>query len=330
MRFADPWWLALVPAVIAVLWWRAKPSHRATVLFSRVAELRKLPKTTAQRVRRLLPWMEGLGLILLCVAMARPQSGREDSLVATEGVALQLVIDKSRSMAETDLDPDPWDRVDYTRLDVVKAVVHDFIDEDGDLPGRPRDLVGLVSFAGFVQADCPLTMDHEAFLSLLEKVEMPNVDPRDPVANEQLATAIGDALVVAVDRLSDVPAESKVIVLLSDGKSNIGEANPLAGAEVAKGAGIKIYAIGVGTASSGLDVETLEEVASVTGGAFINARDAAGLQRAYREIDELERTEITATQYTRWRERCVPVLLAGLILLAGHRLLMDLRFRSLP
>jgi len=330
MRFADPWWLALIPAVVALLWWRSRSGLRATVLFSRVPELRRLPRTTAQRVRRALPWMEGLGLVLLCLAMARPQSGREDSVVATEGIALQLVIDKSRSMAETDLDPDPWDRVDYTRLDVVKAVVDDFVDEEGALPGRPQDLVGLVSFAGFVQTDCPLTMDHVAFLGLLEGVEMPRVDPRDPAQSELLATAIGDALVVAVDRLSDVSVESKVIVLLSDGESNIGEASPVAGAEAAREAGIKVYAIGVGTPGSGLDAETLEEVADITGGAYINARDAAGLQRAYREIDELERTEITATQYTRWRERYLSLLVAGLALLGLHRLLLDLRFRSLP
>ena len=104
----------------------------------------------------------------------------------------------------------------------LNATVDDFVDEEGALPGRPQDLVGLVSFAGFVQTDCPLTMDHVAFLGLLEGVEMPRVDPRDPAQSELLATAIGDALVVAVDRLSDVSVESKVIVLLTDGRNNVG------------------------------------------------------------------------------------------------------------
>lgn len=329
MRFADPWWLVLVPIAVLLVWRRGRV-RRSTVLYSSVAELKRLPRTFAQRVRRALPAVEALGLVLLAVAIARPQSGREDSVVASYGVAIELVIDKSQSMAETDLDPDPWDRRQESRLDVVKEVVADFVDPGGDLPGRPNDLLGLISFAGFVDTHCPLTLDHPVLLNLLEDVRMPRVDRRDPAAREQLMTAVGDALVVAVDRLREAPAESKVVVLLSDGESNIGEASPHAAAEAAKAAGVTVYTIGVGTPRQGLDEDSLRDVAEVTGGRYFNARDAAGLENVYREIDALQRSEITSVQFTRWREQFLPFLLSGLGLLLVHRILMDTRFRSLP
>jgi Ca-activated chloride channel family protein len=328
MRFADPWWLLLVPLALLLVWRRRR--RPPTVLYSSVDELRGLPRTMAQRLRGLMPVVEVLGLCLVAVAIARPQSGREDSVVASYGVAIELVIDKSQSMAETDLDPDPWDREELTRLDVVKRVVADFVDPDGDLPGRPNDLLGLCSFAGYVDAHCPLTLDHQALLQLLAGIEMPRVDGRDPAAREQLMTAIGDALVLAVDRLGEAPAESKVVVLLSDGESNIGEASTRAAAEAAKAAGVKVYTVGVGRQGQGLDEDALVEIAEITGGQYFNARDAASLERVYRGIDELERSEIHALQFTRWRERFVPPLLAGIGLLLVHRLLLDTRLRGLP
>lgn len=328
MRFADPWWLVLVPLAVLVVWRRRR--RPPTVLHSSVAELKALPRTLMQRVRSAMPVVEALGLCLVAVALARPQSGREDSVVASYGVAIELVIDKSQSMIETDLDPDRWDQVELTRLDVVKEVVADFVDPDGDLPGRPNDLLGLISFAGYVDAHCPLTLDHVALLQLLADVRMPQVDPRDPAAREELMTAVGDALVVAVDRLGDAPADSKVVILLSDGESNIGEASPRAAAEAAKARGVRVYTVGVGTPRQGLDEDALREVAEITGGAYFNARAAADLENVYREIDALERSEITAVQFTRWRERFVPFLLVGLGLLLAHRVLLDTRLRGLP
>lgn len=330
MRFQDPWWLVLIPAALWLLWLRSRPGRRQALLYSSVAELEQLPRTLAQRLRSLLPLLEAGGLALLAVALARPQSGREDSVVSTYGVAIQLVLDKSQSMAEPDLDPDPWDRTKLTRLDVVKQVVADFVDPAGDLPGRPNDLLGLTSFAGYVQTHCPLTLDHAAFLQLLANVEIPQVDPRDPLAREELMTAIGDALVIAVDRLGEAPAKSKIVVLLSDGESNIGEASPEAAAEAAREAGVRVYTIGVGTPRQGLDEATLQEVARITGGRYFNARDLAGLEKVYEEIDGLERSEISSVQYTRWREHFLTFLLGGLGLIVAHRFLLDTRFRSLP
>lgn len=330
MRLASPEWLGLVPVVLILLWLRLRGRRRPTVLYSSVAVLRSLPRTVAQRIRRVLPFLEAAGLLLLILAMARPQSGRQERFFSTRGVAISIVVDKSGSMRETDLDPDPFDRVTPSRLDVVKAVVADFVDEAGDLPGRPDDLVGLLSFAGFVQTHSPLTLDHEAFVKVLDTVRIPRVDRRDPRARELMATAMGDAMVIAVERLRGVEARSKVIVLVTDGRSNIGDAPPELAAEAAKAAGVKIYAIGVGTRRGGLDEETLQTVARISEGRYFNARDAAGILEVYREIDALEKSDLPAQVSTRWRERYHVPLLLGLVLLVGHHLLLCTRFRSLP
>lgn len=326
MRFAHPWFLALIPLVIAIWWWRRKVG-RPTVVYSSLDALKELPRTALQRIKSWLPALELTGLILLAVAMARPQAGREDVSTTTHGVAIQLVIDRSDSMRAPDLDDDITDRRRVTRLDVVKDVVHDFVTEDGDLPGRPRDLIGLVSFAGFVQVHCPLTLDHRLLARLLRQIEVPEAESRrDPL----LSTAMGDALVIGVERLEAVEAKSKVCVLLSDGRSNIGVATPEQGAQSARDLGVKVYTVGVGTVRGGLDETTLQKVAEMTGGQYFNARSGADLLAVYRKIDELERTRIEAFAATRWRDLFPGWVWVGIGLLFLHRILIDTRFRSLP
>ena len=326
MRFESPWWLVVVPVVVLLIWYRERPRNRSAVLFSSVDDLRALPRTLALRVKRALPLLEGAGLVLLVLAMARPQTGRQDSIVASEGIAIQMVVDRSGSMRQLDIDPDPTDRIPVTRLDMVKTVVRDFVDEEGDLTGRPTDVIGRISFAGYVQVHCPLTLDHEAFVKLVEGLALV---PRN-AGREMQMTAVGDALVTAVDRLSDIAAQSKVVILLSDGESNIGEASPKAAAELARSHGVKVYTIGIGTPLRGLDEATLEEVATLTGGQYFNARNAEGLMRIYHEIDKMERVDLPPIRFVHWKEHFILVLLSGAACLLFHRVLADTRFRTLP
>ena len=239
-------------------------------------------------------------------------------------------------MQADDLDDDPYDRKVIRRIDVAKAVVRDFVDEGGALPGRPDDLVGVVTFCGFVQTHCPLTLDHDALLRVLAEVDLPVLrqdargqpDPRDAEVPE---TALGDGLLTGVERLREVRAKGKVIVILSDGRGNIGVATPEAASEAAKAEGIRVYTVAIGAqGGSSLDEETLRKIALDTGGKAFHATTAAGLRDVYAEIDRMERTEITARRTTRWRERFVPFLASGLALLVLHRLLTDTRFRTLP
>ena len=297
-------------------------------MFSSLDGLRGLPRTLHQRVRGFLPWLEVAGLLCLVVAMSRPQSGRADGTVTTRGIAIQLVIDRSDSMNAEDLDPDPNDHRRVTRLDVVKAVVEDFVDESGDLPGRPNDVVGLVSFAGYPKVHCPLTLDHQMLTGVLHDVEVPRITRRED--KDLLMTAMGDALVMSVKHLDGIEAETKIVVLLSDGASNVGAATPAAGANDAADQGVKVYTVGIGTVGKGLDEDALKAVAARTGGQYFNARSAADLQSIYKQIDQLSRSDFEVFSDTDWDDRFPWYLVAGLLLLVVHRVLSDTRYRSLP
>ncbi len=370
-RFHDPiWLLLLIPlAVLGIV--MLKRRSQAAVLYSDVAALRTLPVTTALRVKRMLPWLWFAGMALLIVALARPQYGREEFRVRTEGIAVEMCIDRSGSMQAMDFEIDGR-RVD--RLTAVKDVFHEFVsgekqpqeDEDGNktkreraggkLPGRSNDQIGLIAFGGYANAKCPLTLDHDALLSVLDTVKIPQPirNSQGEVINERLLheeqrTAIGDALALAVDRLKDIDAKSKVIILLSDGESNAGVLEPSEAAEAAKAYGIKVYTIGVGSTGEApfpavdrrgrkvlvpqmvqLDEETLKMLADTTGGKYFNATNTAALEEVYAEINKLEKSETKGRRYTQYKELYRSAMLPGLAGIMLVVVLLATRFRSLP
>jgi Ca-activated chloride channel family protein len=217
-------------------------------------------------------------------------------------------------------------------------------------------MIGLIAFGGFADCLCPLTLDHGALLQILRTVEIPEPirDSQGRAVNaalfqEEIATAIGDALAVAIDRLKDARAKSKVIILLSDGDNTAGVVDPAEAAEAAKTFGIKIYTIGVGTTgrvpfpgvdsfgrpvltsqSVQLDEETLRQLAETTGGKYFNAQDVQALENVYAQIDALEKTTSEGRLYTDYRELYQYALFAGLGLALAELLLRSTRFRSLP
>jgi len=352
-RFHDPLWLLLLVPLAAMAYATFRRKARAAVLFSDVSLLETLPRTAAQRLKQLLPWILYGGMALLIVALARPQQGRDDFRIRAEGIAIEMCIDRSGSMQAMDFELD-GDRVN--RLVAVKHVFEDFVTGNEDLPGRPDDLIGLVAFGGYADAKCPLTLDHAALSEVLRAVKIPRpiFDKQGRIINEtlleeELSTAIGDALVMGVDRLKDVDAKSKIIILLSDGKSNAGVADPAAAVEAAKAYGIKIYTIGVGSNGVApfpaidplgrkvlvsqrveLDEATLRSMAEETGGRYFNARDTEALKDVYAEIDQLEKTVSEGRLYTEYRDLYRYFLLPGLCLVLAQLTLVSTRFRSLP
>ena len=306
-----------------------------------------------QRVKRLLPGVRLAGLLLIVFALARPQRGLQEFRVQTEGVAIEMCIDHSGSMQALDFQIDSQ-RVN--RLEAVKKVFEDFVDGGGDLPGRPDDLIGLISFGGFAEGKAPLTLDHGALLEVLKTVDIPRPirDARGRVINErflqeEMATAIGDAVAMAVDRLKDSSAKSKVVILLSDGENTAGVATPEEAAKAAKAYEIKIYSIGVGSTGRApfpavdlfgrevlqarnvrLDEATLKMMAETTGGLYFNAQDMQSLERVYAEIDKLEKTISEGRMYTEYVELYPWFLLGGLGLVVSEIVLSATRFRSLP
>ncbi len=351
-RFQDPLWLLLLLPLAGLMWWIARRPASA-VTYSNVDILRSLPRTTAQRVRRLLPWLAAAGLGLLVVALARPQHGREEFRVRAEGIAIEMCIDRSGSMQAMDFELD-GKRVN--RLAVVKKEFRDFVDGKDSLPGRPDDMIGLVDFGGFAEAKCPLTLDHDALRKMLDTVKIPQPieDSAGRVINaallkEDMSTAIGDALALSVERLEKIKAKSKVIILLSDGESNTGAVTPEEAAHVAKTFGIKVYTIGIGATGFApipvfdafgrkvlervpvrLDEDTLRMIAKTTGGKYYNAQNTEALKEVYADIDKLEKTTNKGRIYTEYREFYEYALFPGLVLILAQVVLVSTRFRSLP
>jgi len=347
--YATPWLFAVAaPMALGLLWLlRARP---ASVRHSAPSALSGVRPTLRQRLR-FVPWLlRALAVVLLAAAAARPQLRWGETRTSTEGVAIQIVVDRSPSMAaEMAL----GDRADANRLDVVKAVVRDFVLGDGDrFEGRSADLIGLVAFAISPNTICPLVHDHEI---LVELAEQTRVAGRNSTEN---GTAIGDALALAAARLKtaeerlerrrradeqrlaassdpEFTIRSKVIVLLTDGEQTRGELTPDQAAAMAAEWGIRIYAVGIGEPRRvgffgqrpGSDMGTLRRIAEATGGRAFNATSADALRDIYAEIDRLETTDIESVEYTRVDELYPPLVYAGLATLAAQLLLSSAFFR---
>jgi Ca-activated chloride channel homolog len=323
MIFRHPWLLLLALLIPALLWARhGRRRRRPAVRFTDHAALRAIPPGWAVALQPLLPALHGVGLLLLVVALARPQKGLDESKVHTEAVDIVLLLDVSTSMEGLDFST-AHERMN--RLDAAKRVVDRFV------KARPDDRIGMVAFAAVPYTAAPLTLDHGWLLQRLEQIKPGMVED---------GTAIGDALASACNRLRDSEAKSKMVVLLTDGVNNRGEITPENAALAAKALGIRVYA--VGAASHGLvpypvrdmfggthivqqpgefNEESLQQIAKTTGAQYFRATDFESLQKVYDEIDRMEKTEIKVEQYTRFEERFMPFLWAGLCCLAMERLL---------
>ena len=341
LYFADQWLLwVLVPLFIVwvaawwVLPWLARLRGRqAAVRYSNIDTLKRLRPSRRILIRRFVEGIRILVIALLVLAMARPQTGRKQTQVRTEGIDIVLVLDTSGSMQALDLDADRPISRRRNRLEVAQEVVEEFVQ------GRTNDQVGLVVFGSEAFTQCPLTLDHGIVATFLEGIEI-------GMAGD--ATAIGSALGTAVKRLRDSQADSKVIILLTDGRSNAGALSPQKAAEIAETFGIKVYTIGAGTRGKApfvvdslfgkqvvyesveIDEETLLEIAERTGGLYFRAEDTGALKSIYEEIDEMEKTEIQTSSYMEYNEQFRRFLIPALALLLLEVVLLGTRYRKLP
>ncbi|NLG17854.1 MAG: VWA domain-containing protein [Fibrobacter sp.] len=334
MRLRNPEFLLLFILWIPMIWvyLNRERKYRPAVRFSDLSAVKKLPPSFFVRARHVLLALRLLGTGLLIVALARPQEGRTDEEVSTEGVDIMLILDISASMKAMDFQPD-------NRLTVAKQTIIDFTGK------RQHDRIGLVVFGARSFTKCPLTLDYNILSQFISEVTFTEFSSQ---------TAIGTAIVTAANRLKDSNAKSRVMVLLTDGANNAGEIPPVTAAKAAGELGIKIYTIGVGKEGmvpipvemrnpftgevvqqiqkieSDLDERTLEEIASTTGGKFFRAKNAEKLKEIYDQIDKLEKTEIKTTIYTSYNERFYAWLWAGFVLLMLELVLQHTRFRRIP
>jgi Ca-activated chloride channel family protein len=327
-RFAHPLWLLLLSALPLLLWLERRRGRRRIVLsFSSLDPIRAAGAAAPAWKRHLPRILRAAALVLLVAALARPQSGSRRVERESEGVDIVLALDVSGSMKAEDFTP-------RNRLYVAKNVVRDFIAR------RQGDRVGLVVFSARAFTQCPLTLDYDVLVRLLDDVHIGMMED---------GTAVGTALASAVNRLEESKAKSRVVILLTDGVNNAGSIDPITAAEIARAVGVKVYTIGVGKGGRvpypvdrgllgvqrrlvevELDEQTLRQIASITGAQYFRAHRSDELEGIYRRIDELEKSKIETFEYVRYSEIFPRFAVPGLLLLGLELLLAQTLLRRMP
>ncbi len=327
LTFANPGFLFLllvIPLLIAWYFYRYSRNH-ADIQVSTTEGFEGKGKSLKIILYHALYAFRLLAIALLILALARPQTSLRRQDVTIEGIDLIIALDISGSMLAMDFKPD--------RLEASKEVAIEFID------GRPDDRVGLVVFSGESFTQCPLTIDHSVLKNLFHDIKSGMIED---------GTAIGDGLATAVSRLKDSKALSKVIILLTDGVSNMGSIDPLSAAEIARLFGIRIYTIGVGSMGMApypvqtpfgmstqnmevkIDEPLLQEISGMTDGKYFRATSNAKLREIYREIDQMEKSKIDVTEFRRKIDEYVPLILIALALFGLEMLLRYTVLRNIP
>ena len=352
MRFESPWALLVLLVIPVVVYFHFRRRRRAGVKFSSTDNAGKAGVSLRQRLISLAPALRIIALVLIALALARPQEGKERVRDVSKGIAIQMVVDRSSSMsAEMRYRGDK-----LNRLEAVKAVFEEFVNGNGDdLPGRPDDLIGMIIFARYADTVCPLTLSHGAVSEFLRGVDIVKRRSED-------GTAIGDAVALAAARLKtaeetlnrqaknkikEYEIKSKIIILLTDGENNAGKRTPRQAGQLAAKWGIKIYTVAVGGGEAYTTIQTpfgsykvpvaqradtseLEDAAETTGGIFRMATDEKSLRAVYEEIDKLEKSEIESLRFLDYRELFGLFALAGLVFIALEAALSCTVFRRIP
>ncbi len=312
MTFQSPaFFLLFIPLLLVGgyhFWARQKKS--ASLQYSSLSHLklnaRKMGGTWRNRLKPLPYFFKMAALGFVIVALARPQTADTKVKRNVEGIDIMIVLDISDSMLIEDMKP-------LNRIEAAKDTIRRFV------KSRVSDRIGLIIFAGEAFTMVPLTLDYELILKRVDEIT---------TAQEKHikdGTALGVALANAANRLKDSVAKSKVMIFATDGESNSGTIDPDTGLEIAKGYGIKIYSIGIGTDGPkkipithtdifGNKVKTYEpfedevneallsRMAKETGGRFFRANKEDSLQKVFSEIDHLEKVKIDVNKYVRYNE----------------------------
>lgn len=328
--FANPEAFLLLLLLPLVVWgyYRKSTKNRASISLPTTDTALSLPRTFRQRLLHVPFVLLLLSLSLCIVALARPRSSTDTQQRKTEGIDIVLSIDISSSMLAEDLKPN--------RLEAAKIAASQFItgfendeeieeenEQEAPVIGRQNDRIGLVVFAGESYSASPITIDHRIVLDLISELETGTIED---------GTALGMGLATSIDRLKESEAKSKVAILLTDGVNNTGFIDPITASEIAQEFGVKVYTIGVGTRGEApypfktrfgvkyqnvpvdVDEEALKAIAENTNGQYFRATDTKTLMEIYKEIDQLEKTEIETFSFRKYSEHFEPLVIGALAL----------------
>ena len=308
IKFADPFYLLGLVLIIALVVYHRfiGKNYEGTLIISSESLISNKMKKRGNIRYHSIRLLNYFSLCLLILGLSRPQLIDSIKETNVDVVDIVLVMDISSSMLATDFPPN--------RLEAVKKTAKDFI------KARSGDRLGVLVFAGESFIQCPLTIDQDVLVSLMDEIK---------VAEQSYdGTAIGMAIANATNRLRHSDSKSKVMILLSDGSNNAGELDPLTAADLAAKFEIRIYTIGAGTNQdvsfipgrgyirNEIDEETLKSISKRTNGQYFRATNLSGLEQIYDTIDTLERTEIEIKEFTQYKELfgwfLIPALILGL------------------
>jgi Ca-activated chloride channel family protein len=324
--------LLLLLLIPLIAWLKGRRGAPPAFVYSSVQLVRAMQNIHRSRFGGFLGSLRWLALALFIVALAQPRLSKSTTEVKASGVDIAVALDMSGSMISEDFEV-KGERVN--RFNMARQVLKGFIDQ------RPNDRIGLVLFASQAFIGTPLTLDHDFVQANLDRLEIGAI-------NEN-STAIGDGLGTAVNRLRDLKAKSKIVILMTDGQNNSGKLEPLLAAEAAASLKMKVYTVGIGMRGQApmpgrdmfgrkiyqmmpvdIDEDTLQKIAEKTGGKYYRADNAEKFQQIYNEIDKLEKTEASVKKYTQFTELFAWFVAAGLAILLIEFVLAQTAFRKLP
>jgi Ca-activated chloride channel family protein len=331
MSFQDPIAFILIPLILMPLFIAHLREDSPGIRFPDGESLIQLPGSNRTRCSRQIIFLRALSLILITIALARPQQILEESKVTSEGVDMVLSVDISSSMLAEDFN---IGTKRLNRIEAAKAVINDFV------RNRRGDRIGMVLFAAKAYMICPLTLDYDWLLTNLERAEVGLIEDN---------TAIGSGLSSALNRLKTPGSRGKAVILLTDGRNNAGRIAPEEAAAAAKALNVKVYTIGIGSKGPApypakdpfgkkiyraipldMDEGLLIWIASKTGAKYFRATDITSLKDIFQEIDQIEKTPIEEKIYYSRTELFHLFLIPGLVLLGLELILRRTILRRIP
>lgn len=329
MTFAHPYVLLLLLLLPLLAWLKGKSGQSAAFVYSSVDLVRPISGLRRSRAGSILANLRWLALACFIVALAQLRLVQGESQIKASGIDIVAAIDLSGSMRSEDFGEG------QSRIKLAKEVLGKFIDN------RPNDRIGLVAFAKDAYIASPLTLDHDFLQHNLERLDIGKI--------EENSTAIGSALMAALNRLKDLKDKSKIVILMTDGQNNSGKVSPLTAAEAARALGVKVYTIGIGIHGKApypfmdqfgqkhyqyMDVDvdevTLKKIADMTHAKYYRADSADMFHRIYADIDQLEKSEVEVKKYQHYDELFPQVTVAGLAVFLLEMVLAQTVWRKLP
>ncbi len=327
LTFAHPYFFGLFALVPLMIWWqyRRRKTDNPALRLTTVSGINLAKPGGKAAFRPVLFVLRILSIVMLTIALARPQSSNTTENINNEGIDIVLAMDVSGSMMAEDFKPN--------RVEAVKEMALKFVDQ------RPTDRIGMVIFSGESFTMCPMTIDHNVLKEQISQIK-----------NGMLTdgTAIGMGLATSVDRLRFSKSKSKVVILMTDGVNNVSVPfAPITALEIAKAFKIRVYTIGIGTIGQApmpvqtpfgtvkqmvpveIDEPLMKQIASETRGKYYRATGNKSLEGIYNEIDKLEKTKIDITSYKRYTELFFPFAMVAIVCLVIELLLRYTIFKSI-